>query len=244
MPSIFFENINRILPKGCYIYLFIAINAFFIINPQIDLAFSRHFYHFGTFSAADSIGWIFLRDFHRAIQLYLLVILLVFLAVYAFWRRPLPSIAPHKVLYVFLTFILGPGALVHGLKWFIGRARPQHLLEFGGAMDFTPAWQMAAACSKYCSFPSGEGAAAAAMLSLLIFVPERWRVLVAAVLLPFLALISMNRVFMGAHFLSDVVIAWSLMTGVMLWLWPRVNAKAETIDSWVRRKGQCLRTHG
>ncbi|URQ75657.1 MAG: phosphatase PAP2 family protein [Candidatus Ochrobactrum gambitense] len=243
MHNIFlFTSINRVFQKSSYVYLFIAINALFIVSPQIDLAFSRHFYQSGAFFAADSVGWIILRDFHRASQLYLLVILLILLTVYALWRHPLPSIAPHKVVYVFLTFILGPGALVHSLKLLIGRARPRHLLEFGGAMDFTPAWQMAATCSKNCSFPSGEGAAAAAMLSLLIFVPERWRVVSAAIFIPILVLVSMNRVFMGAHFLSDVVIAWSLVVGVMLWLWPRINAKAETIDSWVRCKGQSLRT--
>ncbi|MEL4069423.1 phosphatase PAP2 family protein [Ochrobactrum sp. GPK 3] len=231
-----FTSINRVFQKGSYVYLFIAINAFFIVVPQIDMVFSRYFYQSGLFFAADSVGWIILRDFHRASQLYLLVILLILLAVYALWRHPLPSIAPHKVVYVFLTFILGPGALVHSLKLLIGRARPRHLLEFGGAMDFTPAWQMTTACNINCSFPSGEGAAAVAMLSLLIFVPERRRVLVVVVLVPFLALISMNRIFMGAHFLSDVVIAWTLVVGLMLWLWPHIAVHADAIDIWTRRQ--------
>lgn len=236
-----YQNHHIVFRRHLYVYSILAVNALFIVSPQVDLITSRYFFRHGDFSASNSPAWVALRDFHRVSQWWLLVGMLVLIAFYALWRRPIRSIAPHKVLYVLLTFALGPGIVTQSLKLLIGRARPRHLLKFGGSMDFTPAWQMAATCSKNCSFPSGEGAAAAAMLSLLIFVPERWRVVSAAIFIPILMLISMNRVFMGAHFLSDVVIAWSLVAGVMLWLWPRINAKAETIDRWVRRKGQFLR---
>ncbi|OYR12653.1 PAP2 superfamily protein [Brucella rhizosphaerae] len=145
------------------------------------------------------------------------------------------------MLFVILTFILGSGVLVQGLKLIIGRARPRHLIEFGGTAHFTPAWQLAGVCRHSCSFPSGESSVAAVMLSLLVLVPPRFRVPSAIVLVPLLALISLNRVFMGAHFLSDVVIAWTLVLGLMLWLWPRLMLNADTIDNWVRLKGKGLR---
>ncbi|MFQ0813137.1 hypothetical protein AVM02_17700 [Brucella anthropi] len=167
--------------------------------------------------------------------------MIVLVAIYALWRQPISAVAPHKLLYITLTYALGPGALVNSLKPLIGRARPRDILEFGGLADFTPAWQLAHMCQRNCSFPSAESSAAAAMLSLLILVPARFRLKAAIILVPVLALISLNRVFMGAHFLSDVVIAWTLIIGLMIWLWPRIARHADAIDGWVRFKGEKLR---
>lgn len=221
-----------------FLYIFIITSGFFIIFPQADLAVTRCFFRSGSFFIADNPFWVGLRDMHRVGQWYLVPFLLLLVALYALWERPLSVIAPHKVLYVILTYALGPGVLVQSIKFIIGRARPRNLMEFGGGADFTPAWQLAAMCSKSCSFPSGEGAAAAAMLPLLILVPDRYRALSAMMFIPVLVLLSLNRVFMGAHFLSDVVIAWTLILGLMLWLWPRISRSADAIDNWVRAKGK------
>jgi len=224
-----------------YLYLFIVTSGFFIIFPQVDLDVSRYLFQSGDFFASHNTYMIALRDIHRPSQGYLMAGMLSLLVLYMLWWRPLPLIAPHKVLFVILTFILGSGVLVQGLKLIIGRARPGQLIEFGGTAHFTPAWQLAGVCRHSCSFPSGESSVAAVMLSLLVLVPPRFRVLSAIVLVPLLVLISLNRVFMGAHFLSDVVIAWILILGLMLWLWPRLMLNADTIDNWVRLKGEGLR---
>lgn len=224
-----------------FLYLFIVTSGFFIIFPQIDLIVSSYFYRSGAFVISSDPYLIALRDFHRAMTVYCLPFLIVILISYAVWRYPLPEIAPHKILFIALTFVLGPGVIVQGLKHVIGRSRPRHLLEFGGAMDFTPAWQLASACQRNCSFPSGEGSSAAAILSLLVLVPARYRVFAAVIVVPYLMLVSLNRVFMGAHFLSDVIIAWTLVIGLMLWLWTRITPHAETIDNWVWRRGDGVR---
>ncbi|MFD1199614.1 phosphatase PAP2 family protein [Brucella gallinifaecis] len=224
-----------------FLYIFILVSGFFMIFPQIDLTVSRYFFQSGDFILSKHPQWIVLRDLHRVSQWYLLACMIVLGAIYALWYRPLPFIAPHRIVYIALTFCFGPGLLVHGLKTLIGRARPRELVEFGGLMDFTPAWQMAAMCRHSCSFPSGEAAAAAAMLSLLVFVPKRFRGWVAGIFIPLLVLISFNRVFMGAHFLSDIVIAWVLIIGLMLWFWPRVFRNADMIDNWVRLKAKPVR---
>ncbi|WP_435657877.1 phosphatase PAP2 family protein [Brucella pituitosa] len=224
-----------------FLYFFIVFTGVFIIFPQIDLSVSRYFFRSGSFFISENFFWTSLRDMHRSSQWFFLIAVLVLPVLYAVWRCPLPSIAPHKILYVSLTFILGSGALVQGLKILIGRARPRHLIEFGGLSDFTPAWQLAGICRNNCSFPSGESSAAAVMLSLLVFVPARRRKVAALILVPLLVLISLNRVFMGAHFLSDVVIAWTLIVGLMLWLRPRVSRNADAIDNWVRLRGETAR---
>ncbi len=221
---------------------FIAISGLFIIFPQIDLTVSRYFFRHGSFFISYNTYWSELRDLHRLSQWYVLAFIIMLMTIYSLWRRPLPVIAPHKIVYIILTFALGPGALVNSLKLLIGRARPRDIVEFGGTVDFTPAWQLARACHHSCSFPSGESSAAAAMLPLLILVPTRFRLKAAAILVPILVLISLNRVFMGAHFISDVVIAWTLVVGLMIWLWPRVLRHADVIDSWVRLGGESFRT--
>src|SRR5690606_6674950 len=107
--------------------------------------------------------------------------------------------------------------------------------------DFTPAWQLTNMCRHSCSFPSGESAAAAAMLSLFILVPARFRLIVAMLLVPAIVLVSLNRVFMGAHFLSDVLIAWTLIIGLMIWFSHMKSWKTNEIDGWVRNRGGRLR---
>lgn len=217
-----------------FLYFFIVVSGLFIVFPQLDLDVSRYFYHLTNFDMSQHPYWVHVRDYHRTSQKYLVPFLLMLLLLYGLSRRPLSFIAPHKVVYVLLTFLLGPGVLVQGLKFIIGRARPRHLIEFGGSSDFTPVWQWASACHHSCSFPSGESSAAASMLPLLVFMPARYRLLAAILFVPLLIVISLNRVYMGAHFLSDVVIAWILVIGLMLWLWPKVLQNAVLIDSWVR----------
>lgn len=224
-----------------FLYFFILVSGLFIVFPQIDLDVSRYFYRAGDFITSQHPYWVALRDYHRISQWYVILLMAAFTMVYMLARRPLVVLAPHKIVYVVLTYVLGPGVLVQTLKLMIGRERPRDLVEFGGSFDFTPAWQLANACHHSCSFPSGESSAAAAMLPLLIFVPICYRLWATLVLVPLLALISFNRVLLGAHFLSDILIAWTLVIGLMLWLWPRIANNADTIDNWFRQKGSGLR---
>lgn len=223
------------------ILFILGINFFFIVFPEIDINVSRYFFKSGSFVLSKNHELLAARNFHRISQLYFLLLMLVLIVVYTFWRRPLSSISPHKVIFIVLNFLLGSGVLVQVLKILIGRARPRDLMMFGGVSDFTPAWQFAGICHRNCSFPSGEASAAAAMLPLILLVPRALRGVVVMILVPGLAFVSINRVFMGAHFLSDVVISWTLNIGLMLWLWPKVYRNADMIDGWIRFKGAKLR---
>lgn len=69
-----------------------------------------------------------------------------------------------------------------------------------------------------CSFPSGESSAAAASLSLLILVPARLRRAAALLPVPCLMFVAFNRVILGAHFLSDVLLGWLLTMLTMAWV--------------------------
>ena len=112
-----------------------------------------------------------------------------------------------------LVFLLGPGIAVNGLlKELWGRARPRAVETFGGQAEFTPWWRPAAECASNCSFVSGEASAGAAIAVILWawLSPRFPGAPLAAALLSLRAAAGLLRLAKGAHFASDVVMAWAL----------------------------------
>lgn len=211
------------------------VSFVFMVFPAIDLTVSRWFAEGQVFVLAEQSFPKGLRDFGRDGQIYLVGAMLLLIGLHAFLPKRYAFCQPHKPLFVLLSFAAGPLLVVQTLKVLIGRVRPRDLIEFGGSADFTPAWQFSAACSRNCSFPSGEASAAAAALSLLVLVPARLRGIMALVLTPCLLLIAFNRVLFGAHFLSDVVLGWLFTMLVMAWIWRWIEARSAFIDNMVTR---------
>ena len=106
-------------------------------------------------------------------------------------------------LYFFLT-IGTASALVHLLKFLIGRARPELFAELG-AYSFTPF----TGDVIYESFPSGHSTAVGAFFGAFAMLVPRLRLVF---LLGALA-IGVSRVIVGAHYPSDVAV------GLLLGLW-------------------------
>jgi membrane-associated phospholipid phosphatase len=210
----------------------------FILFPAFDLAVSRFFARGPAFPLSDNSLLLAIRDVNRRATIYLLSSMIGFTFLYAINPRRLRHLPPHKNFFVLLTFLLGPFLTVQALKHFIGRARPRSLIEFGGSAEFTPLWQVAGHCNRNCSFPSGEAATAAASLAVIVFFPKKWRISALTIMVPVALLTAFNRVMFGAHFLSDVVIAWGLMICLMIWLWQRIATHAERIDAAIARLGR------
>lgn len=178
-----------------------------------------------------------LRDFNRVLPFFILpcVLALLMMQAIALGRRLL---RPHKALFFLTLYAIGPGLLVQALKRLIGRARPYDITDFGGTLPFTPAWQVSSACSRSCSFASGESATAIALIALALLLPLQWRRLAIIALIPLILAFSLNRIVFGAHFLSDVVLAWLLMLWLMTWLWAVFADSGERIDAAVQRLGR------
>jgi undecaprenyl-diphosphatase len=87
------------------------------------------------------------------------------------------------------------GLLARGVKITTGRARPSVKHELG--------WNGPHLSSKYNSFPSGHTAATTAFFGVIFFANRR----VGLALLPIPLLIAFSRMYVAAHFLSDVVCA-------------------------------------
>ena len=117
-------------------------------------------------------------------------------------RPAIEFIAPYQTVcnhFVYFIHSLGElldalaGLLARGLKVAAGRARPSVKQELG--------WNGPHLSAKYNSFPSGHTAATSAFFGVLFFAHRRVGLSLIAIPL----LIAASRMYVGAHFLSDVV---------------------------------------
>jgi membrane-associated phospholipid phosphatase len=114
------------------------------------------------------------------------------LAGIAWWR------GSKRWMHIFLSMLLAlaiAGVAGHVIKRTIPRARPsvKSELRWGGPRSST----------KYHAFPSGHVAASTAFFGVLIFARRR----IGLACLPIPILIGFSRMYLGAHYLSDVVCA-------------------------------------
>jgi lipid A 4'-phosphatase len=191
---------------------------FFIFFSEIDLVVTRLFYDpsLGGFymnenSAVQVVYWMF-KHMPKLIIPGMLIFLV--LSIKLDWfkaRRRLCSFA-------LISLLVGPGILVHTVfkdQW--DRARPRHVVEFGGEKSFTPAWQISDQCEKNCSFVSGHAAMGFYFMILgWLFASRKWfyiGMLIGVI-------VGFGRVVQGGHFLSDTVLA-GFMVYWSLWLFAK-----------------------
>ena len=114
------------------------------------------------------------------------------LAAIAWWR------GNKKWTRIFLSMLIAlalAGLAGRAIKISTGRARPSIKSE--------EVWNGPRFSSKYHAFPSGHTAASTAFFAVLLF--ANWRIGLAC--LPIPILIGFSRMYLGAHYLSDVVCA-------------------------------------
>ncbi len=105
---------------------------------------------------------------------------------------------------VFLGVAVGAALLLDPLlKVVFGRTRP-------------PAGNAATVVSGL-AFPSGHSLASATLALAVVVVawPTRWRLPAAAVSLTFAVLMGLSRVYLGVHWLTDVLGAWTLAVAIV-----------------------------
>lgn len=223
--------------SGC----FVILNLVLFLYPAIDTAVSSLAFNGDKFVFAKNEFVRSLREIHQDVLRYILPMMLPSIVLYSIWPRPLRILAPHRALFVLASFGIGSLAVVHTLKVLIGRARPSDTSLFGGDKEFSPAWQLVDMCGASCSFPSGEAAAAAALLSFVVYFPRRTRWAFLAAIVPLATVLSANRVLVGAHFFSDVALAWLMVFFVTVCLWRYIEPRAAVFDARVRRAGEGAR---
>lgn len=116
-------------------------------------------------------------------------------AVYGYFQANIRLVLAGATIWI--TLVLG--AI---LKLLFGRERP--LTDYAANMHFPTL-----------SFPSGHASGATIAYGLLAYMawhllPEPWNYIVVLLLVGLIILIGLSRVYLGAHFPSDVVAGWGL----------------------------------
>lgn len=127
-------------------------------------------------------------------------------------RKRWLNLSASQWLYLAACLLIGPLTIANlGFKDHWGRARPMHVIEFGGSEIYSPPTKPSNQCDRNCSFFSGEASSiyiiffAAAFL----FPAEAKFWTLSGVILGTLA--GFVRMTEGGHFLSDVAFAGVFM---------------------------------
>lgn len=193
------------------------LTLYFWILPGADLAVTAGFHSLGAgFPLSDLPALRWLRKSSSWVLGAIVITTLGALIVTA-RRDGLAGLGRARRAWCVLAGLaLGPGLLVNlVLKGYWGRPRPIQTEMFGGDAPYVAPWRITDWCVDNCSFVSGEGASAAWMVAAVALAPEPWRRLLLTPMVTYAVALSMNRVAFGAHFLSDVVLSWSLTAVVM-----------------------------
>lgn len=212
---------NRPLLASVVVTAFVSV--IFMLVPGIDAGFSRLFYRTdGGFTAGSAPDLKLLRS----LGLLSINISIGSVALVTIWRCLIPSrviprlieqIRPSTMLFLTSTLVIGPGLIANLiLKDHWGRARPIASSLFGGSEPFTLPWVISNACTRNCSFVSGEASGAFWFIAFAFVVPESQRGVATYFALVWAAALSLNRIAFGGHFLSDVLIGWGLMLIILI----------------------------
>lgn len=235
----------RVKAVALYAALLAAATALFLLVPGIDLWTSRLFYEPGRgFVLAHWAPALFVSD----LVPWIARSIAAFLALAALWlflvKRPLWRFDRKALVFVFAALTLGPGLLVNTvLKDHWGRARPAQIEAFGGPDRFTPAPLPATQCPSNCSFASGHAALGFGLVAFAFLLPAgAWRRRAVVAALAVGALIGLDRIAEGRHFLSDVVFAGLLVYGLTAalfwWIVERDGLAAPLLVRFCRRGGE------
>lgn len=226
----------------------LALSAFFIIMPVLDIWFSDLFYVEGKGFPARKIEILgTIRAIGQYFPITFAVVILVALILKLIYPSRRSLFPARFTVYFGSLFLLGPGLLVNGiLKPLWDRPRPINTIDFGGVYPFVEAWAMGGGFFANRSFVSGETAGVICLLPLALFVAKEWQRSVMALLLAFAVIISVNRIAFGAHYLSDVLISAGLMFALAIGLWRLIfgetsgAASEEILEASLSRAGYSL----
>jgi lipid A 4'-phosphatase len=210
------SNVSLLL-RGAAIVGTAAAIVFFLF-PEIDLKTSAFFYK-GNGVFSGKAGGIFygpsLTTPSDVIRMVLYVSFVGVCLLNAFGlvasiirKRAVFGLKTGRWLFLGACLVIGPGIVGNViLKDHWGRARPVHLVEFGGSKTYSRPLVLSDQCARNCSFVAGEASMmyATFFAAAFLFPAMGRRLIIVGV---FFGLLSgVVRISQGAHFLSDVIFA-------------------------------------
>jgi len=198
------------LNVNIYIWIsFFVLSVLFILFPQIDLYIANLFYDGHSFWLNKTPIEEF---FYYSVKPILMGFIIVTISIYIYnkiTKKEILRIDSKVILYILLVVAIAPGLIVNTtLKENWGRPRPQQVKEFGGKLDFTPAFIISKQDGY--SFSSGHTAAAFSLIGFALLAHKRrrfWLILS----ITYGISVSLARMVAGGHFLSDVVTSFFIV---------------------------------
>ena len=188
-----------------------------VLWPQLDIAVARYFLQ--ADAPVNPARWLWVElvneytpDAFRGLAMMLIAAWIV-VSLLRRWRR-----AGIALAFVGISLLLGPGFVTWAVKEHTLRARPLDVVQFGGQRQFTPALTQAQQCNDNCAFTSGHVACGFFFVSLMLLDPRRrWRWIATGLAAG--ALVSVARISVGAHWLSDALWALpiTLVSSALVW---------------------------
>ena len=202
-------NKNYLNVKG-YVWLsFVILSVFFVSVPQIDILVANLFYDGKSFPLNKTLLETFFYTSVKPIVLAFLVGSLVIFFYNLLKKTDILNLTPKTMLYIILVLGIAPGLIVNTtLKENWGRPRPKQIKEFGGKLDFKPAFVMSKQDGY--SFSSGHTAAAFSLIGFALL-SQRRKKLYLNLAITYGILVSIARMAAGGHFLSDVVTSFFIV---------------------------------
>ncbi|MBT9290793.1 phosphatase PAP2 family protein [Prosthecodimorpha staleyi] len=189
----------------------LAVSLLFLAVPQLDRTVTALFYGPDGFAAASNPGLVGLRLAGRIVTRIAIIGLVVLLLAKVLVPDRVARVPLRALLFLAASLAVGPGLAVNlTLKQYWHRPRPAETDLYGGDFPFGLPWMPTGGCVADCSFPSAEASAAIWWVAVALVVPARWRRAATVAALLWAAVISLNRIAFGGHYLSDVLIAWCL----------------------------------
>ena len=212
-----FKKTNLTLNKLNLIFaiIFGILVLIFNIFPELDIKITSFFYSTERDFVYKSnfIALIIYEIIPTISTLY--IIALGFFACYEFLKKR--GKIDKALLYfsILIIVITGSGIIVNSiLKQYIGRARPDQVIEFGGDKRFTKVMENSDQCDKNCSFSCGHAAAAFNFITLPFLLPRKLKIPAYTVFLSFGIFSGIARVIQGRHFASDVFASGFIVLGM------------------------------
>src|SRR3954447_2454564 len=199
----------------CCVIAVIAAGVF-LAFPQLDLAVTQAFYgERHAFHGTTLFGQTLRAILRLASFTIFAAFVLAYISARLYARKRLVPTG-RNLAFLAITLALGPGLLVNAvIKEHSHRPRPFQTQDFGGGWQFRPFGHFDGQCVNDCSFVSGETSSAAWSLAPALLTPPPWRAAIVGASILFTAVMAVERVAYGGHYLSDVtfgaLINWFLV---------------------------------
>ena len=203
-------SLKKVFLINTFFFAFFVL--LFFLFPNLDIHFSKLFFYEEKFISEKYIFVKNLRSFLKDLMVFISVFSLLLIVAGILLKKKV-FFFKRRTKLILLGFIVGPvigcGLIANFYfkdNW--GRARPINIQEFGGDKIYAKPFIISDQCKKNCSWIGGEASAAFSFITGTIILKNPIYLIINLI---FGIVVSLCRIAMGGHFLSDNIFAMIFM---------------------------------